>query len=97
MRAAEASHLKRQDMLPAFPPPTDKACSLEHLNVFRCASEAHREGFGEVTHGRVPLAQTRQERAARGVGEGGKNAVEIILFNHVVEYRGSELNSQPTG
>lgn len=95
MGAAQAPGFQRENMLPAFPPPTDEPGAFKHLDMLRSASEAHRQRLGEIADRRLAFAEASQKRPAGRVSKRCKDAVEIVLFNHMVEYGGDIDIGQP--
>ena len=56
----------------------DQPGALEHLEVTRDRGQAHRERRGQLVDRRLPLREPREDRAARGVGEGGEGEIELV-------------------
>src|SRR5437899_12883233 len=68
---------------PAGPPlrvtaASDQACALEHLQVLGHRGKADIEGLGQVGHRCLARGEARQDRAARGIGQGSKGAAEAV-------------------
>src|SRR3954468_20368399 len=78
----------------------DQACPLEHLQVLRHGGQAHREGLGQLRHGRLTAREAREDLPPRRVCQGGERAVELLrrhlssstmrLFNRSVYSTGCE-------
>ena len=59
--------------------------ALEHAHVLGDGGERHREPRGELADGAIAGGETREDVAARGVGEGGEGMVEGLgMVNHAV-------------
>lgn len=97
MGAAQSPGFQRENMLPAFPPPTDEPCALKHLDMLRSAREAHRQRLGEVADRRLAFAEASQKCPAGRVSQRCKDAIEIVFLNHMVEYGGDIDIGQPSG
>ena len=78
----------RHDAAALFP--GDQPRILEDVEVLHDRRQRHGERLGEIadTDG-VAVAQARQQRPPRRIGEGGERAVERggLIVNHVVKYR----------
>jgi len=69
-----------------------EARALEHLQVLADRGEAHGERLRELGHRRAALRQTREDRAARWIGEGAERDAQPVdrhvrsssLFNYIV-------------
>src|SRR5687768_6261303 len=75
--------VERLGLHPARPPlglpaADDQPRSLEHLEVARDRRQGHWERLRQLAHGRLPLGQTGQDRAARRIGEGGEGEAELV-------------------
>ena len=86
MGLAQAFGLKREEVLAADLPSTDKACALQHLDMFGSAREAHIERFGEGADRCFAGFEGRQNVSPRGISQGLEDGIEMCLLNHVVEY-----------
>src|SRR5438445_258104 len=75
--------LERIGLQPAGPPlrlaaALDQARALEHLEVPGDRGEADVERLGQLHHRGLARSEARQDRAARGIGEGGEGAAEAV-------------------
>src|SRR6266568_3151899 len=75
--------LERIGLEPAGPPlrlaaALDQARALEHLQVLGDGGKADVEGLGEFHHRDFARGEAREDRAPRGVGEGGEGGAEVI-------------------
>jgi len=60
--------------------------SFEHAQVLGDPGEGDVEGRGQVADGGFAAGQARQDAAASGVGQGGKDGIQPLLgiLNHMV-------------
>ncbi len=61
----------------------------QHVQVFHDRRQRHRERPGQLAHRKaLPLAQLRQQRASRRVGQGREGAIQraFMTVNHRVNY-----------
>ncbi len=69
----------------------NEASGFKNLDMFRCRSQRHLEGFGQLGYGSLALGKTSQHLPSRGIAESVENGVKFgcKIFNHVVEYSDS--------
>jgi hypothetical protein len=77
----------------------DQAGMFERLDVFGGGGERNGEGLRELADRSLAAREFAQHPAAGDVAEGVKDGIQLrrLSFNHVVEYRGRLLDSQPFG
>jgi hypothetical protein len=56
----------------------DQPGALEHLQVTRDRGQADRERLGQLVDRRLAVREPGEDRAARGIGEGGEREVELV-------------------
>src|SRR6266568_5075632 len=80
----------------------DQARALENLEVLGHGGQAHVERLGQFQDRGFPRGEAREDRAPRGIGEGGKGRAEAIgqhgdqivpVFNLKVKYNRPPLSS----
>ena len=60
--------------------------------------EGHRKGLGELTHRQLAVVQPSQHLAARPVGEGVEDVIQLEhILNHMVDHRDGGDICQPIG
>jgi len=57
----------------------DKTGLLENAQMLHNGRQRHVVGMGELGNGRRALGESRDNRPARGVGEGGKGGIQPVL------------------
>lgn len=67
----------------------DQPRALQHPQVLGDGGQGDAERTGELRDGGLPDPKPGQDRASRGVGEGGEGRVEPerLMINHMVKYR----------
>ena len=59
--------------------PCDEPCPFEHPQVLGDPREGDVEGRSQVADGGLTERQTRQDAAPGSVGEGGEDAVQLVV------------------
>src|SRR5882724_2953051 len=84
---------------PAGPPlrlaaALDQTRAFQHFQVFRDCRQAYLERLGQFQDRGFAGGEAREDRAPRGIGEGGKGGAEAI-GRHVAAYFTCRLNTSP--
>src|SRR5207245_1353897 len=66
-------------------PALDQARALEHREMLRHRLNADRKRLRQLVHGRLTVGEPLEDRATRGVGEGGEGRAELVC-RHVVTF-----------
>jgi hypothetical protein len=71
---------------PALSPALHKPCPLEHRQVLAHSRQRHVERLRQLANRQLSARQSRDNCAARGVCERGKDTIEpyVVLVNHSV-------------
>jgi hypothetical protein len=70
-------------MDPSLPPPREEPRVFQNAQVPRDGGRGDVEGRREVSHGGFRFRQTRENRAARRIGERGEGSIERRrIVNH---------------
>ena len=73
----------------AMPPLGHQVSALQHGHVFLNGCKRHSIARGQLADGRVGVHHASEDIAARGVGQGPKQAVQVVCrrlttYNHLV-------------
>jgi hypothetical protein len=67
---------------------SDEAGGFQHLDMARNCWLAHLKRFADVHNPDIPTREARQNRAPRLIGEGCKNAVDVVggesIHNYII-------------
>src|SRR5579863_1167687 len=76
--------------------PSDEPGSLQNHHVLGNGIQRNRERGRNLGDGRCLLSECRQNRAASGIRDRRKHAIQNLgaIFNHTVEYRRADLTCQ---
>ncbi len=76
--------------------PVQEACALQDLQMLGHRIERHFYWCRQFADGGRSGAQSPHQKATSGIAESSENTVQVrcILFNHMVEYKPTDLNPQ---
>lgn len=74
----------------------DESRFFEDAEMLDEAGQRHRKGIGQCADRAFSVAQPRQHRTPRGIGERGKDGVQMRLsiLNHLVHFNARALGCQ---
>ena len=65
---------------------SDQIGPFQNTDVLGNGVQRNRKGCGDIGNPRLASGQPRQDRPARGIGEGHQRVVESTIFTHLDEY-----------